>query len=593
MFPTRYGPAVRRPGTYYVAEVKDSSKATRLLPFKYSTVQAYILEAGDAYFRFYKDRGQIQTGTGTEDLSAFDSAVGDSSLVAHWLLNDNLGTQPVLDDAIAGTHDGTMAGTTNTDDVHATGKVGTGCFNLNGIDAVEVGDNVALSFGNGTVDSPFSLMALVYVTNTAGNAMILTKWNKNGKREWGLYLSSDSKLALYLADQSVPAYPYRLSDESLTGGWHVVMATYTGQAAAGATAANLITLYVDGIEVDSTANNDAAYDAMENLGSDVSIGGAYDATEALELFWPDKIDNVAIFSKELSAAEVASLNSGTETYEIVSPYAEDDLFGLQRIQSANVMYSFHSGYNPRKLKRYAHDDWELESITFDWPPFMTENATDTTITVTGAGAAPLAVDLAVTMTASASLFTKNHIDSFWLIRHPRTADETVQPNKVGSAEGDDILNADGEVTDILKDVKGSWKFRTAGVWSGQILIERSYDDGASYHTLETLVSNNTEETNFITSGEEETGDAWLRARILDNGTIAVAGACEPTLSCERFYHYGIVKVTAFTSATVVTGEVVRIINSEVATKLFSEGSWSDERGYPSSGRTAYGGRHYL
>jgi hypothetical protein len=54
-----YGGVERRPGTYFVAEVKTSSKSTRLIPFQYSTTQAYVIEMGDQYMRFYKDNGQI------------------------------------------------------------------------------------------------------------------------------------------------------------------------------------------------------------------------------------------------------------------------------------------------------------------------------------------------------------------------------------------------------------------------------------------------------------------------------------------------------------------------------------------------------
>jgi len=57
-----YGGLMRRPGTYYVAEVKDSSKATRLISFQFSTTQSYIIEIGHQYMRFYKDRGQIIDG---------------------------------------------------------------------------------------------------------------------------------------------------------------------------------------------------------------------------------------------------------------------------------------------------------------------------------------------------------------------------------------------------------------------------------------------------------------------------------------------------------------------------------------------------
>ena len=45
--------------TQFIAEVKDSTKKTRLIPFKFSTTQTYILELDDQYMRVYKDKGQV------------------------------------------------------------------------------------------------------------------------------------------------------------------------------------------------------------------------------------------------------------------------------------------------------------------------------------------------------------------------------------------------------------------------------------------------------------------------------------------------------------------------------------------------------
>lgn len=59
------GPAVKRSGTRFVAEVKDSSKATRLLPFEFNVEQAYIIEVGDQYMRFYRNEGRIESPPGT------------------------------------------------------------------------------------------------------------------------------------------------------------------------------------------------------------------------------------------------------------------------------------------------------------------------------------------------------------------------------------------------------------------------------------------------------------------------------------------------------------------------------------------------
>lgn len=54
-----HGPAKKRPGTRFVSEVKDSTHKTRLIPFEFSTTQAYIIEFQEGQFRFYKDGGLI------------------------------------------------------------------------------------------------------------------------------------------------------------------------------------------------------------------------------------------------------------------------------------------------------------------------------------------------------------------------------------------------------------------------------------------------------------------------------------------------------------------------------------------------------
>lgn len=53
------GALVRCPGSHFVQEVKDSSKITRIYPFRFSTTQAYHIEFGDQYCRFYKDNAII------------------------------------------------------------------------------------------------------------------------------------------------------------------------------------------------------------------------------------------------------------------------------------------------------------------------------------------------------------------------------------------------------------------------------------------------------------------------------------------------------------------------------------------------------
>jgi len=56
----RHGGATNRPGTKFVGEVKDSTKAVRLIPWVFSTSQTYILELGHQYIRFIKNGSQVK-----------------------------------------------------------------------------------------------------------------------------------------------------------------------------------------------------------------------------------------------------------------------------------------------------------------------------------------------------------------------------------------------------------------------------------------------------------------------------------------------------------------------------------------------------
>jgi hypothetical protein len=59
----KQGSAVRRPGTFFVDEVKDSTKKTLLVPVSVDDDNHYVLEIGDAYIRFYKNHARILTAS--------------------------------------------------------------------------------------------------------------------------------------------------------------------------------------------------------------------------------------------------------------------------------------------------------------------------------------------------------------------------------------------------------------------------------------------------------------------------------------------------------------------------------------------------
>ena len=71
------GPAENRPGFAFVKEVKDSTKAVRLMSFTFSTVQTMVIEMGNQYFRFHTQGATLNYSNGNGWNSATTYAVAD------------------------------------------------------------------------------------------------------------------------------------------------------------------------------------------------------------------------------------------------------------------------------------------------------------------------------------------------------------------------------------------------------------------------------------------------------------------------------------------------------------------------------------
>lgn len=59
-----YGGVIRRPGTQYLGDVKNSANPTRLIGFNFSTTTRFVIELGVGYMRFWRPDGLLQTNSG-------------------------------------------------------------------------------------------------------------------------------------------------------------------------------------------------------------------------------------------------------------------------------------------------------------------------------------------------------------------------------------------------------------------------------------------------------------------------------------------------------------------------------------------------
>jgi hypothetical protein len=141
---------------------------------------------------------------------------------------------------------------------------------LDGVDDyLQVADAPELSFGNGVTDTPLTFEAWLRPDAMARH-QVLGKWASSGQ-EYQLHLSSNA-IRLDMRDNSAGATvsAFAVNQSGLIGSWHHLAVTYDGRG--GATAANGITIYVDGVALPLSRMNHAAYVAMENLAAPLLIG---------------------------------------------------------------------------------------------------------------------------------------------------------------------------------------------------------------------------------------------------------------------------------------------------------------------------------
>ncbi|MHC4739775.1 MAG: phage tail protein, partial [Planctomycetota bacterium] len=268
--------------------------------------------------------------------------------------------------------------------------------------------------------------------------------------------------------------------------------------------------------------------------------------------------------------------SGSDAYEIATPFLEADLFEIQTAQVDNVMYLVDGTNPPQKLTRSGHTSWAIIDAPIESGPFQTENSSTTTITPTGY---TLAADqTAETFVISgsgdlSSIFTvgKDFVvggstanDGKWTVKSRAYSSPdftiTIIDDQDITSDVDDgtILIVGGAVTltasaatfdsghagngsyweinqqrgtnllsgELSSDdacsvttasFTGGYSFTTSGTWDATVTLQRSTDDGATWDSA--LSSLNS--TNFDNPAETEADTVLHRVLMTD----WVSGTC--------------------------------------------------------------------
>ena len=266
-----------------------------------------------------------------------------------------------------------------------------------------------------------------------------------------------------------------------------------------------------------------------NDGDRVFITGVVGMTEVnnREFTVAGKTTNTFQLSGVNSSAFTTYGSAGTvgKIVEITTTYTTSQLSSINFAQSADVLFLAHNSHEPAKLTRTSHTSWTLTDIDFTDGPYLDENITTTTLYAS-------ANTGSVTITASASLFASTDVGR--LIRF----------REVIEAEHD------------------AWAASTS--YAQNVLVR--FGDNVYKKT---------------DSGTDTSGS---------NPPVHLTGSKAYGDITWQFQHSGsgFVKITGFTSATVVTATFknstgflpASVVGSGNPTTLWSLGSFSETTGFP-------------
>jgi hypothetical protein len=124
------------------------------------------------------------------------------------------------------------------------------------------------------------------------------------------------------------------------------------------------------------------------------------------------VANVTTNTFELSGVDgsgfSAFVSGGTvgKIVEVTTTYSIDDIFEINHVQSADVLYLAHKDHEPAKLTRTTATSFTLTDIDFIDGPWLDENDTDTTMY------ASAATGTGITITASADVFSSDDVGRY-------------------------------------------------------------------------------------------------------------------------------------------------------------------------------------
>lgn len=203
-------------------------------------------------------------------------------------------------------------------------------FYINGIaeNVVELDDDIsALSFTDGTDDTPFSVSLWVNMNTTSNVGYLISKADAgNAKWEWLVGIQDTYIFVSLFSQGSISSYIGRdtvgstLSTIAL-GTWHHIAVTYNPSDNPATTD---LEIYFDGVIVSGSSYSNGSYTGMSDTNAKVAMAGFFSSGSWINVI-TGKMDNVIIFRKVLTDGEVKFLYNNGAGRESLS--SEEEIEG--------------------------------------------------------------------------------------------------------------------------------------------------------------------------------------------------------------------------------------------------------------------------
>ena len=250
------------------------------------------------------------------------------------------------------------------------------------------------------------------------------------------------------------------------------------------------------------------------------------------------------------------------TMVVPAPWPDAALDSIRFQPSGDILFIACKGYKQYKIERRATRSWSVVEYQANAGPFRVPNIGPGTLTpsvTTGNG----------TLTSSVALFKPKHVGAlFSVTSNGQTVSAVITAqNQFSSTIKVTGVGSDRAVTAIVTGLTATGTTITV---QRSIGVVGNWSDSDNYST------------DITTSGNDLLDNQIVYFRIGCKTGNYVAGTINVKLVYAVGAITGICRVIGYTSPTVVNMEVLRDFGGITATDAWSEGVWSDLRGYPSS-----------